>query len=65
MPEKIITEDDYLDVINKFYVFWKQHIYDYPKHFKYYLSEGTLRNRLSFNIHDSTWYLLVQDELEP
>jgi len=65
MQENIITEEDYLDVINKFYVFWKDHIYDYPKYFKQYLSEGSLRDRLSYNILDSQWYLLNDNEIEP
>lgn len=51
-------EVEYLQTVNAFYTFWKEHKYDFPKDFLHYLSEGTLRNRLSLNPHDSTWYLL-------
>ncbi len=51
-------ESEYLNVVNSFYTFWKEHIYDYPKHFKTYLTASPMRDRLSFNPHDKTWYLL-------
>jgi hypothetical protein len=51
-------EKEYIDVVNIFYVFWKQHIYDYPKGFKTYLNDTPMRARLSFNIQDCKWYLI-------
>jgi hypothetical protein len=51
-------ESEYLNVVNRFYTFWKQHIYDYPKHFLNYLEASPMRDRLSFNPHDKQWYLL-------
>jgi hypothetical protein len=61
--EKIaILEQEYINTVNCFYVFWKRHIYDYPKHFKEYLSDGELKNRLSFNMLSRKWYLLENEE---
>ena len=54
-------EKEYLQTVNDFYKFWKLHIYDYPKHFLNYLADGELKKRLSFNLHDSTFYLLEPD----
>lgn len=51
-------ESEYVTTVNLFYKFWKQHVYDYPKHFLNYLSPSPMRDRLSFNLHDKTWYLL-------
>ena len=58
MIKNAILEAEYLNVVNAFYSFWKVHIYDYPKHFKNYLSDGEMKKRLSFNIQSRSWYLL-------
>jgi hypothetical protein len=51
-------ESEYVNVVNVFYTFWKQHIYDYPDNFFEYLSPSPMRDRLSFNWSDKKWYLL-------
>ena len=61
MSNCVMYEKEYLQTVNDFYKFWKQHIYDYPKHFLNYLADGELKKRLSFNLHDSTFYLLEPD----
>jgi hypothetical protein len=53
-----ISTEQYLQGINAFWQFYKEHAHNYPLQFKNYIAETSLRYRLSYNPHDDKWYLL-------
>jgi hypothetical protein len=53
-----ITTTEYLECINSFWAFYKEHAHTYPERFKEYIGESKLKPRLSHNPHDDKWYLI-------
>lgn len=58
-----LSTKEFLIAVNAFWLFYKQHQFNYPKQFKNYLSASKWFNQLHYNEMQSTWILIDQSSL--
>lgn len=59
-----IPQDEFLVIVNMFWLFYKQHAVNYPGAFKQYLSSSKYYNRIVYVSYTDTWTLLKLDYTE-